>query len=88
MAFEKFFPTDNTGRGALLNEYNGEFSIIQAWKPAEGTVRPNWVFPQKKDGKPSEKSLPQKVGLGPRHKCIEILEQMLFALKNEDEPFF
>jgi len=88
------------GDGVMLNEYNGELSLVAA-KQKEDTVYMEWMFPQKKDGskQPLEKSLPWKIKLGTKEEAVEILRFFLQKLgatdpgdpapdgSNEDIPF-
>lgn len=88
MPFEMFFPTDNKGKGLLLQEYNERFSIVAAFKPVQGTVKINWGKPEIK-GELSEKSYPWKVTLGNHTQSIKLLKSMIAALETAvDESRF
>lgn len=70
-------------RGLALDDYNGVWSIVGANKGADGKTYLLWVFPQVKDRKPSEKSVPLKIELGDQHDAIKRLEAMLAFLKGK-----
>ena len=70
--------SDKYKSGIQLDEYNDRFSLVQAYKSKEdGKIIQKWCFPQVKDKKPSDKSLPWKIDLGTRDEAIEILKEML-----------
>ena len=70
------------GDGIMLNEYNGELSLVAA-KQKEDQVYMEWIFPQKKDGskQPLDKSLPWKIKLGNKEEASEILRFFLGKLE-------
>ena len=73
----------------LLDEYNGQISIVSAREGKDGKVHPQWAYPQDKDRKPREKAIPLKVTLGDRDTAIRHLRYMLDCLEaggGEDEP--
>jgi len=74
------------GDGILLNEYQGEFSLVAA-KRKDGKTFMEWVFPQKRDGskEPIDKSLPWKIKLGSKGLAIEALRFFLGELEGSME---
>ena len=84
MIEETYIETDEQYHsGVCLNEYNTRISLCQANIGQEDKkIYLKWCFPQIKDRKPSEKSLPWKVDLGNLEQAIEILESYLAILKN------
>lgn len=83
--FEIFIalPDSQWNEGVLLSKYQETYSLISAAasKKAEGTVYKKWCYPQKKDGKASEKTVPIKITLGNRQSAITVLERVLAELK-------
>ena len=79
----KQFEDDKYHKGVLLQEYNGEFSIVAAQEGKDGAIYKLWCFPQGKDRKPVEKSLPWKVKIGGNiEEARATLEYLLAALKD------
>ena len=78
---KSFIETDDQyGSGLCLNKYKGEISICSAHKGDDGKIYLDWIYPQTKDRKPSEKTLPWKIGLGEAKqaaKCLRYLAEML-----------
>ena len=73
----------------LLDEYNGQISIVSAREGKDGKTYPQWAFPQDKDRKPRDKAIPLKVTLGDRDTAIRHLRYMLDVLEggqSEYEP--
>ena len=64
----------------LLDEYNGQISIVSAREGKDGKTYPQWVFPQDKDRQPREKAIPLKVTLGDRQQAAAVLRQLAAAL--------
>lgn len=84
MKEETFCETDmQYHNGVCLEEYNGEIGICRANRGKDGKVYVKWGFPQARDRKPSEKSLPWKVILGSKSQAIEMLETFINILKGE-----
>jgi hypothetical protein len=80
---------DQYRSGVCLNEYNGEISICSAHQDNNDTVYLDWIFPQTKDRKPSEKTLPWKITLGKPEKAakhLRWLAEMTGALEKTDKP--
>jgi hypothetical protein len=80
---------DQYRSGVCLNEYNGEISICSAHQGNDDTVYLDWIYPQTKDRKPSEKTLPWKITLGePKTaaKYLRYLAGMLEAKDKKDKP--
>ena len=88
--FEQFFENEESsyGEGVMLNKYGDRYSIISARKSnkTEGTIYLEWCFPQDKDRKPKEKSIPLGVRLGKRDHAIKVLHEMLAALGDKQQP--
>ena len=72
--------------GVCLDEYNDEISICSAQRGNDKKVYLKWGYPQNKDRKPSEKSLPWKVGLSSKSQAIETLELFIRELKGTKQP--
>lgn len=69
----------------ILNEYNGNFSIISGYEGRDGNNYFNMVFPKDfKTKQARERAIPQKVTLGYREAAYKILRQFLTALENGD----
>lgn len=87
MSYEIFWEYQDSdyNDGILLENYNGEFSLVSAAKSqkSEGTVWMKWGFPQNKKKEPIEKAIPWKVRLGNHYQAIKALEFFLGQLKNE-----
>ena len=72
------YPDSKYGEGIIIDEYNGEFSLIVGNRGDNETLYEQWVYPQKRDGKgPIDKSLPWKTKLG---KGKEVARETLKAL--------
>ena len=81
------------GYGVMLDEYNGNYSLI-AGKQTEQDLYKDWVFLSKwsqSDGGfvPDNKKRPMGVYLGERDSACEALRFFLTKLESEDEgvPF-
>ena len=87
MAFEYFIidPDSEWNEGVMIEEYNSVFSVVAATKSktAEGTIYKKWGFPQNKDKQPIAKAIPWKVRLGSKRRAVEVLQQLLDALRQE-----
>ena len=82
MKKETFIETDmQYHSGHCLDQYNDEISICAAQQGKDGKVYLKWIYPQTKDKKPSEKTLPWKVNFGSVSQAIEALESYLNVLK-------
>lgn len=75
-------------RGAALDYYNREISIVAANEGKDGKIYMAWVFPQTKERKASDKTIPLKITLGDTGTAISILEDWIEILRGEksDEP--
>ena len=75
-------------RGAALDYYNQEISIVAANTGSDGKMYMVWVYPQTKERKASEKTIPLKITLGDTGAAINILEGWIKTLRGEksDEP--
>ena len=77
---EKFIALKDSkwGEGVQLEEYNESFSLVTARKGDDDKVYLKWGFPQNKDRKPIEKSIPWKVTIGgSKEEAVEMLTAML-----------
>lgn len=66
--------------GVMVNEYGNTVSLVAARESQNGNVYKDWCFPQDKDRKPKEKSVPFGVRLGTKRNAIEMLLQAAEAL--------
>ena len=81
----KEYPNDEYGSGIELDEYNGEFSLVNARKGTDGKVWKEWCYPQR-DKKPVEKSLPWKVKLGTtKAEAVDTLRYFISLLGGNDD---
>jgi len=80
-----FIETDEQWHnGIALEEYNGKYSIVRAYRAKDENVYVKWGYPQK--GKnPIEKAIPWKVELGDELQAAEILNNF-FRLIGEKKP--
>ncbi len=60
----------------VVQEYNGQFSLLEGWEGKDGEIRPNFCTIEKQDGK--EITIPK--GLGGRFDDIEDLMGVLGKL--------
>ena len=73
--------------GVQMEEYNGEISLVTARQGSDDKIYLKWGFPQNKDRKPIEKSIPWKVKIGgDKAEAIEMLKGFLFFLAGKDYP--
>lgn len=80
---KSFIETDDQyGSGLCLNKYKGEISICSAHKGDDGKIYLDWIYPQTKDRKPSEKTLPWKIGLGKAKQAAKYLRYLAEMLDN------
>ena len=80
---EKFIALKDSkyNEGVQLEEYNGSFSLVTARKGDDDKVYLKWGFPQSKDRKPIEKSIPWKVTIGNDiTEAIQMLELFILTL--------
>ena len=68
------------GRGIALDEYQGGYSLVSMHQGKDGNNYLDWIFPQDKDRKPRDKSLPWKIGLGNKQQAIQRLQMMIAVL--------
>lgn len=69
--------------GVQLEEYKGEYSIITA-RQGDDKIYFKWGFPQGKDKKPIEKSLPWKVKIGQdKDEAVKVLKGLLAELEGQ-----
>lgn len=82
--FEVFFKNESSdyGDGFVLNKYGDRYSLVSAREAKSGTVYKDWCFPQDKDKKPREKSVPMGVRLGTYTETVEALNRVLQVLQN------
>lgn len=84
--FEISFPIANSqyNEVIILDKYGDNYSLIAGQKgKTDGKLYKRWCFPQAKDKKPSEKSIPLKITLGNRKEAIEMLMKLLDALDGQ-----
>jgi len=67
--------------GCVLEEYQGSYNICAAQQGQDGKIYLRWCYNQTKDRKPSEKTVPVKIGLGSKSQAIEMLETFVSILK-------
>lgn len=90
---EKFIKTNlKYNSGIAVDEYKGEFSLASAIEGKDGKLYLRWVYPQGKDRKPSEKTIPHKITLGNKQQAIQYLEQCIYFIEtwdkgDDDQPF-
>jgi hypothetical protein len=59
------------GEVIILDEYQGEISLVSGRKEKDGDrVFKEWCYPQDKDRKPRDKSVPWKVRIGDQETAI------------------
>ena len=75
-------PGDEYGGTVVLDEYNGEYSLVAANEGKDGKVWKRWAFPQTKDKKPRDKALPVKVSLGrDQRRAVGVLKAIIAAIE-------
>ena len=77
------------GEGIILDEYDGEWSLINANRGQNEVVYKKWCFPQKrgKNAGAADKAIPWKITLGKdKAQAIETLTWFLNVLKGQDIP--
>ena len=88
MAEDVFFEYPGENRfheGIILNEFKGEFSFV-AGKIWNDKAEMKWIYPQDKDRKPLDKTLPWKIKLGDgKDNAIEMLRLFIKALQGTEE---
>lgn len=73
-------------RGLVLDDYNGKISIAEATEGKDGEVNVRWGFPQGKERKPIEKSIPWKITIGEdAGDAIDTLKRLIAVLQ-KDQP--
>ena len=88
------YPNDEYGRGILLEEYNGTYSLVLAKQGEGDKVWKEWVAPIYKK-KPIDKMLPWKIELGDSEaEAVETLRYFIELLggtsgtqDDDDIPF-
>ena len=83
MAFEIFkaYEDDQYGKGIMLQEYNGTYSVIAAGKGQNDVIYKKWGFPSGKDKKPISQVLPWQVKLGDsKREALETLRYLMDQL--------
>ncbi len=84
---EKHFVKTNTqyGNGAVLDEYNGTYSLTSAKQNDKG-IWMEWAFPQDRDRQPREKAIPVKVNIGEnKQQAIETLRYFISILERKPQ---
>ena len=88
MENEKYFremPDSEYHEGVMLDEYNGNWSLVSANKGKDGKVYLRWGFPQGLDRKPREKGVPWKVNLGTQEQALKTLKYFGALLGGEPD---
>jgi len=81
-----FIETDDQWHnGVALEEYNGKFSIVRAYRGKDGEVYVKWGYGQKNKA-PMEKAIPWKVELGSESQAVDILRRLLKQLGADENP--
>ena len=74
---------DQYKTGVVLDEYNGDFSLVSATK-GNDKIFARWAFPQNKEREAGEKALPVKVTLGTsKESALQTLEHFAACLREE-----
>ena len=73
---DNFIQIGNSNRGIMLNEYNGELSIVEAREADDGRQWMDFCYPQYQK-KPQGKAVPKGVKLGPPEQAAKIIKQLL-----------
>lgn len=73
---DNFIQIGNSNRGLMLNEYKGEYSIVEAREAQDGKRWMDFCYPQFRQ-EPQEKAVPKGVKLGPPEQAAKILKQLL-----------
>ena len=89
---EFYLTNEEFKSGFILEEYNGVYSLVNAYKPVDGDPKMKWGYIEKREkgpddkweGKPGKK-LPWKIELGMREEAIERLTSVLKELEAEYE---
>jgi hypothetical protein len=79
---------DQYRSGVCLNEYDGKISICSAHQDNDDTVYLDWIYPQTKDRKPSEKMLPWKITLGKPDEALKRLHYLARMLEAKNTECF
>ena len=87
MIEESFIETDEKYHsGIVLDEYNDKMSVCQSNKGQDDKLYLRWCYPQAKDRKPSEKTLPWKIDLGTIDEAINIFKKYITILEEMQKP--
>lgn len=70
--------------GILLSKYGDNYSLVSARESKNGNVYKDWAFPQDKDKKPKERSIPLGIKIGNYTETVRVLKAALAALENTD----
>jgi hypothetical protein len=76
---DTFIQLGSSNRGIMLNEYKGEYSIVEAREAPDGKRWINFCYPQFKQA-PQDKAVPKGVKLGPPEQAAKILKQLLASI--------
>jgi len=71
-------PGSKYGEVIIIDEYGGVFGLALGRKGTDGKIYRNWVFPQNKDRKPTDKAIPLKIPFGSKEAAQEIVRQLAF----------
>jgi len=75
-------PNSKYHDAVILDEYNGKIGLCSGNTGSDDKVYMRWCYPQVKDKKPGEKSIPWKITIGEtKEQAIATLEFFLAELK-------
>ena len=69
--------------GYLVDEYNGKYSLINAYIGKDGEVKKKWIYTIKNDA--ADKMLPWKIELGTKADAMNILNGIARLLNAEPD---
>ena len=78
------YPDSDYGDGIILDEYKGVYSLILGKRGQQDVIYDKWIFPQGRDQKPIDKSLPWKIKLGKKEEAVKVLK---FFINELEAPF-
>ena len=81
---QNFIMTDERYQsGYLIDEYNGRYSLINAYMGKDGLPKKKWVYTIKDEK--ADKMLPWKLDLGTKEEAIEVLRGIARLLNAEPD---
>ena len=93
MAEDKWFLADEDsayGEGILVDEYNGDWSLVQARQGQDGKTYMQWCYPQKHGDErgPMDRSVPWKIKLGnSKEEAVMKLRELAAKIEGEEAHF-